>query len=104
MKRPKLVKWIVAVGVLVGVAVFGGRHLVAWFTGGDGGGGTTSKTTRAVAGSFTIEVALRPDPPNETGNTLLVRVLDAGGKAVEGAQVGLTYVMSTMTEIGRAHV
>lgn len=98
MKRGKLVAWIVAVGVLVGVAVFGGPHLVAWFSGG-GGGGATSKITRATAGSFTIELALRPDPPTEKGNTLLVRVLDASGKPVERAQVGLTYVMSTMTEM-----
>jgi Cu(I)/Ag(I) efflux system membrane fusion protein len=96
MKRAKLVKWIVIAGVLVGVALFGGRYLVAWFTGAEVGGGATSKMTRGTAGSFTIEAALRPDPPKEKGNTLLVHVLDTGGKPVDGAQVTLTYVMPAM--------
>lgn len=96
MKRARIVKLVAVVGVLAAVIVFAGPRLVAWFTGEELGGGTTSTATRATAGSFALEAALRPDPPKEAGNTLLVRVLDAGGKPVEGAEVAVTYVMPAM--------
>jgi Cu(I)/Ag(I) efflux system membrane fusion protein len=94
MKRARIIKLAIIVGVLGLIAVFGGRHLIAWFTGEPSG--ETSKATRTTAGSFTIEAALRPDPPKEKGNTLVVRVLDANGKPVDGADLTVTAVMPAM--------
>ncbi|HEY5935419.1 MAG TPA: efflux RND transporter periplasmic adaptor subunit [Kofleriaceae bacterium] len=96
MNRARIIKLAIIVGLLGLLAVFGGRHLIAWFTGEPMGGGATSKMTRATAGSFSIEATLRPDPPKVTGNTLLLRVLDASGKPVDGADVTVTSVMPPM--------
>ncbi len=94
MKRATIIKLAIIVAVLGLLAVFGGRQLIAWFTGEPTG--ETSKATRATAGSFTIEAALRPDPPKVTSNTLLLRVLDASGKPVAWADVTVTSVMPQM--------
>ncbi len=96
ISRRKIVKLLVIVGVLAAAAVFGGRHLIAWFTGEDLGGGATSKQERASAGAFQVEAALRPDPPKEKGNALVVRLADQAGKPVEDAEVTVTYVMPAM--------
>lgn len=96
MKRAKLVKLVIAITVLTAVGVLAGPYLVSWFTGEPTGRGATSKVTRATAGSLVIEAALRPDPPREQGNTLVVRVIDASGKPVERADVAVNYVMPAM--------
>lgn len=80
MKRARIIKIAIIVGAIGLLALFGGKHLIAWFTGEPTGGGEISKATRATAGSFAIEAALRPDPPKQRGNTLVVRVLDANAK------------------------
>ncbi|MBA3394461.1 MAG: FixH family protein, partial [Deltaproteobacteria bacterium] len=95
MKRARIVKLVVIIGVIVGIVAIGGRRLVAWFT-GESTGGATSKLTRATAGSLVVEAALHPDPPREKGNTLIVRVLDANGKPVDGVDVTVTHVMPEM--------
>ena len=94
--RGRIVKLVVIAGVLAVAAVFGGRHLIAWFTGEDAGGGATSKVERASAGAFQVEAALRPDPPKEKGNTLVVRLADRAGESVDDAEVTVTYVMPAM--------
>ncbi len=96
MKRARIIKIAIIVGAVGLLALFGGRHLIAWFTGEPTGADEISNATRATAGSFTIEAALRPDPPKEKGNTLLVRVLDANGRPVDGADVTVTAVMPAM--------
>lgn len=96
MKRAKLAKWIVIAGVVAALAVFAGGYVLAWFTGEDIGSGEPSKMTRANAGTFTVEAALRPDPPKQKDNVLLIRVVDAADKPVKDAQVTLTYVMPAM--------
>lgn len=96
MRRARIIKLAVIAGVLVGLIVSAGPALVRWFTGAPTSGGHASKPARATAGSFSIEAALRPDPPKQKGNTLAVRVLDAGGKPVGGAGVTVTAVMPAM--------
>ena len=99
MNRARVIKKIVLVVSLLAAlaAVFAyRRELVGWFTGESVDSGAPSKMVRATAGSFAVEAALRPDPPKEKGNTLLVRVLDAAGKPVEDAEVTVTYVMPAM--------
>lgn len=96
MNRARIIKLAVIVVVVGLVAVFGGRYLVEWFTGRSVGSGSASKVVTASAGSFTVEASLRPDPPKEQGNTLAIRVLDASGNPVDGAEVALAYVMPAM--------
>ncbi len=45
IRRGRIVKLVVIVGVLGVLAAVGGRHLVAWFTGEDVGGGATGGTS-----------------------------------------------------------
>lgn len=96
VNRGTIIKLVVVVGLLAIGAVFGGRHLIAWFTGEDVGRGATSKVERASAGAFEIEAALRPDPPKEKGNTLVVHLTDQAGKPILDADVAVTYVMPAM--------
>jgi membrane fusion protein, copper/silver efflux system len=96
MKRGRIIRLAIIVGALGLLAVFGGRHLIAWFTGEATSGGETSKATRTKAGPFSIEASLRPDPPKEKGNTLVVRVHDANGKAIERAELTVTARMPAM--------
>lgn len=96
MNRAKIIKLIVIVGVLGLVAALGGRRLIAWFTGGDIGEGAMSKMERTNAGPFQIEAGLRPDPPKENSNTLVIQLGDQAGKPVEHAEVAATYVMPAM--------
>jgi Cu(I)/Ag(I) efflux system membrane fusion protein len=99
MNHPRLIKRIVLVVSLLAAlaAVFAyRRELIGWFTGESVDSGAASKMVRATAGSFMVEAALRPDPPKEKGNSLLVEVLDAAGKPVEDAELTVTYVMPAM--------
>lgn len=95
MNRAKIIKLVVGLGVLTALLFFTGPRLIAWFT-GDSSNGTPSKTTKATAGALVIEAAMRPDPPKEKGNRMLLRVLDSGGKPIDGADVTVTHVMPAM--------
>jgi Cu(I)/Ag(I) efflux system membrane fusion protein len=95
MSRAKVIKLVATLGLLVAGVVLAGPRLVAWFT-GEPSSEPSSKVTRATAGSLVLEASLRPDPPREKGNTLLVRVLDKGDKPVDRADVTVTYVMPAM--------
>jgi Cu(I)/Ag(I) efflux system membrane fusion protein len=59
-------------------------------------------------GGLTLAVGLRPDPPSQKGNGLELRLTDARGNPVEGAQVSVEYVMPAMGAMaemkGRAEV
>lgn len=49
-----------------------------------------------AAGELAWELWLDPDPPRQEGNTLWIGVTDAAGEPVEGADVGLEYLMPAM--------
>lgn len=90
-------RWIVPAALLTATLVLGlafRRELTAWFTGDRSG--ATSDAVRAQAGDVTMEVTLRPDPPQQEGNTLVVAATDASGKPVDGARVTVTHVMPAM--------
>ncbi|MBP6627859.1 MAG: FixH family protein [Kofleriaceae bacterium] len=90
-------RWIVPIVALAAVviaAVIFRAELAAWF--GGERGGATSASERAHAGNLTIDAALRPDPPREKGNTLVITVTDAAGKPVDAAAVTVTHVMPAM--------
>ena len=93
--RRRLVPLLLLAAALIAGVVFR-QELVAWFTGEPMGGGEASTAVRAEAGSLAIEAVLRPDPPREKGNTLLLTITDAAGAPVEGADVTVTYVMPAM--------
>jgi membrane fusion protein, copper/silver efflux system len=48
------------------------------------------------AGDFTVAAEIRPDPPAQKGNTLQLRLTDAHGAPVEGADVQVDYLMPAM--------
>ena len=90
-------RWIVPAVLLTAVLVAGivfRRELAAWFSGERGG--ATSASVRAEAGDLTIDAALRPDPPREKGNVLVIIATDAAGKPVDGATVTVTHTMPAM--------
>jgi membrane fusion protein, copper/silver efflux system len=95
MSRTKMLQLAIAIGALAVVIVLAGPRLVAWFTGASGDG-TAATPTQAMAGSFVVEAALRPDPPKQKGNTLVLRLLDGTGKTIDGADVTVTHVMPAM--------
>ncbi len=68
--------------------------LLAAACGGGPPAGEPAATTEA--GDLRWRIWLDPDPPGESGNALWVEVRDAAGDPVEGAEVGLDYLMPAM--------
>jgi RND family efflux transporter MFP subunit len=67
--------------------------------GAGGAGGTAAMPmTQAANLDFTTE----PSPPQKGGNTLRVKLTDASGKAITGAQVMVTFYMPAMPAMGMA--
>ncbi|HEX4452363.1 MAG TPA: efflux RND transporter periplasmic adaptor subunit [Kofleriaceae bacterium] len=100
MKRHWKTIAVVAVIAIAVVVVRG--PLIAWFTGGSVGGGT-SPAAHVVAGGFSIDTSIEPDPPRESGNVAHVSVRDAQGKPVTGAKVRLDYEMPAMGTMQAMH-
>jgi RND family efflux transporter MFP subunit len=71
------------------------KPIVAWFTGKPMGGGS-SETVSSQAGNLTVEAALRPDPPRQQGNSLLLTVLGPDRRPVEDAEVEVEVSMPAM--------
>ena len=96
-KRGSVVTWIVILGGLIAVLVIFWRPLVGWFTGEPADRGATSELSRLTAGPIVVEAALRPDPPEEKGNTLVLALRDVNtGAPIEDANVTVTYMMPAM--------
>jgi membrane fusion protein, copper/silver efflux system len=94
MKRRRLVYLILLAGTAVLLLLLW-KPLVAWFT-GEPMGGETSEAVSSRAGNLTVEAALRPDPPRQEGNSLLLRVLGADDEPVEDAVVNVEVTMPAM--------
>ena len=90
------------IGALLLVALVFHARLIAWFT-GPANGGSTSKPTLVTAGRLSIDTAVQPDPPGETGNRAHVGVRDAQGNPVTGARVRLEYDMPAMGAMQAMH-
>ncbi|HVT44534.1 MAG TPA: efflux RND transporter periplasmic adaptor subunit [Thermoanaerobaculia bacterium] len=94
-RRRQLVKRAsVAIGLLILAALLA-KPLIAWFS-GKPMGGSTSRGVIAKAGDLNIEAALRPDPPRQSDNMLLLKLTAADQKVVEDADVEMEYVMPAM--------
>src|SRR5258708_23697139 len=48
------------------------------------------------AGDMLVRLSLEPDPPRAGDNVLLVELMDAQGKPIDGAQLGFVYDMPAM--------
>ena len=94
MKRRALVQAALLLGAAA-LLVLLWKPLTAWFTGRPMGGGA-SEAVSSRAGDLTVEAALRPDPPRQEGNSLLLTVLGPDGKPVEDAQVEVEARMPAM--------
>ena len=94
MKRRGLVYIALSLGLAV-LLVLLWKPLVAWFTGQPMGGGA-SEAVSSRAGDLTVEASLRPDPPRQEGNSLLLKVLGPDGKPVEDAKVEVGVRMPAM--------
>jgi len=90
----KFFRIFLALAALILVVIFA-RPLLAWFTLEPMGGHTGAEATTS-AGNLAFRVALQPDPPRQSGNALLVTLLDAEGKPIPDAAVQLSYVMPAM--------
>ena len=88
-------RWkLVLFALLLPPALVFHRALLAWFT-GQPVGAAVSERVSTTAGSLTLDVALRPDPPRQKGNTLLLDVA-SGAASVEDAQIDVQYLMPAM--------
>ncbi len=67
---------------------------------GAGGAGGTAATPTSQAAN--IEFSTEPSPPHKGGNTFRVRLTDASGKPITGAQVTVTFYMPAMPAMGMA--
>lgn len=85
---------IVVGAIVVVLAIVFHARLIAWFTGESTGNYGTAAT--ATAGSWSIATAIDPDPPQEKGNRARVEIRDTSGKAIDGADVTVTYDMPAM--------
>jgi Cu(I)/Ag(I) efflux system membrane fusion protein len=85
-----------AVAGVVALAVLH-RPLIAWFSGGDVSMGKSASTAaKASAGELALELALKPDPPRQERNALVVVVKDEGGAPIDDADVAVEYRMPAM--------
>ncbi|MBW3564498.1 MAG: efflux RND transporter periplasmic adaptor subunit [Acidobacteria bacterium] len=86
---------IVSVLALAIALVLFAKPLVSWFS-LEPMGDEASEATEVRAGDFSVDAALRPDPPRQKGNTMLLTILDPEQKPVEDAEVEVTYLMPAM--------
>lgn len=93
-RRSRIVSIALIAAFFIAAIVFY-RPLVAWFTGKSTGGGEGAPVT-AHAGPFSIQAALDPDPPRQTGDALVLELKDASGAPIEGARVSVDYDMPAM--------
>ncbi len=67
---------------------------------GAGGAGGTAAMPMAQAAN--LDFTTEPSPPRKGGNTFRVRLTDASGKPITGAQVTVTFYMPAMPAMGMA--
>jgi len=64
----------------------------------------TAGAVNAPVQQIGIELSTNPDPPHKGANTVKVKVSDASGKPVAGAEVSVTFFMVAMPAMGMAAV
>jgi len=67
---------------------------------GAGGGGTPAVSMSQK--SANIDFSTEPSPPHTGGNTFRVKLTDASGKSITGAEVTVTFFMPAMPSMGMA--
>jgi Cu(I)/Ag(I) efflux system membrane fusion protein len=92
--RHKILPLLLLIALVSGSIAF--RHeLQAWFTGQPVGTGR-SPATVTQAGALQLALQVQPDPPQQQGNVVHLRVQDAGGAPVEAEEVSVVYSMPAM--------
>lgn len=66
------------------------------------GAGQAAAMTTPAHGQATAELITQPSPPQKGNNTFRVKLADAAGKPIVGAQVTLTFFMAAMPAMGMA--
>ena len=84
---------LIALAIVVVIALR--KPIAAWFS-GTRTGGTVGQSLRIDAGALSVSAALKPDVVRQQGQSLLIDVTAAGGKAVTGAKVAVSYDMPAM--------
>jgi Cu(I)/Ag(I) efflux system membrane fusion protein len=97
----RIVRAALAAAALAVLVLYRGL-VVAWFTGGQVGGGTSGAVS-SRAGGLTIAAALTPDPPRQQGNALLLTLEDAGAKPVDDAELTVAFDMAAMGSMPAMH-
>ncbi len=80
--------------VVVVAAVFHST-LLRWFT-GDAPAGDASTALTATVGDTTVGVALSPEVPRESGNALIITLVDKDAVGIAGADVSVSVWMPAM--------
>jgi len=96
LRNRRLLLWGLGVITLLGLVALLWRPLAAWFTGKPVGQGATRETVATQAGNIQLEFALKPDPPRQQGNALVIEAKDANGSPIGDADVRVTYSMPAM--------
>ncbi len=67
-----------------------------------GAGGAGGTAAVPVTQGADVEFTTEPSPPRKGGNTFRVKLTDASGRAIAGAQVAVTFFMPAMPAMGMA--
>jgi Cu(I)/Ag(I) efflux system membrane fusion protein/cobalt-zinc-cadmium efflux system membrane fusion protein len=66
------------------------------------GAGAAAAMNQTTAAQTKLELTTQPDPPRKGSNVFRVRLTDAAGSAIIGAQVNVTFFMPAMPAMGMA--
>lgn len=66
------------------------------------GAGAAAAMNQTAATQTKLELTTQPDPPRKGGNVFRVRLTDAAGSPIAGAQVNVTFFMPAMPAMGMA--
>jgi Cu(I)/Ag(I) efflux system membrane fusion protein/cobalt-zinc-cadmium efflux system membrane fusion protein len=66
------------------------------------GAGAAAAMNQTTAAQAKLELTTQPDPPRKGSNVFRVRLTDAAGSAIIGAQVNVTFFMPAMPAMGMA--
>ncbi|RMH39064.1 MAG: efflux RND transporter periplasmic adaptor subunit, partial [Deltaproteobacteria bacterium] len=92
--RQRAVPILLAVAATTAAVLFR-AELRAWFT-GQPVGDSSSPPVTVDTGAVALDVSVRPDPPRQGRNALVIRVRDASGNPVTGAHVTASVWMPAM--------
>lgn len=94
-RRKRFIQGGIVVAALLILGFLLARPLAAWFS-LKPGRASASKGMVVRAGEVTVEAAIKPDPPRQSDNILVVKVTDSSGAPIKDANLEIEYVMPAM--------